>query len=91
MDAVNISDEHGGGDSSEIKWAEMRAMGGYLVGTVDIIDCVSESESPWFCGKYGFVLANPHAFSVPMPCTGALGFFDVDAVKLTPKSNTTQV
>lgn len=53
----------------------LKKHGGCIVGTVDIVDCVSKSDSPWFFGKYGFVLANPHAFSVPMPCKGALGFF----------------
>ena len=52
-------------------------MGG-IVGQVDIVDCVSESTSPWFFGKYGFVLANPVAFDVIRPCKGALGFFEPD-------------
>lgn len=49
---------------------------GGLIGTVEIADCVRESESPWFVGKYGFLLRNPR----PLPFTplkGALGFFDV--------------
>lgn len=52
---------------------------GGFIGTVDITDCVSESESPWFVGKYGFLLRNPK----PMPFTpykGALGLFDVEGV-----------
>lgn len=80
MEAVNISDESGGGDSSEIKWTQMKAMGGCIVGTVDIVDCVSKSDSPWFFGRYGFVLANPVAFEKPIPCKGALGFFTVPEV-----------
>ena len=32
---------------------------GGTVGEVDIVDCVDESNSPWFFGKYGFVLKNP--------------------------------
>lgn len=52
---------------------------GGLIGTVDIVDCVSESDSEWFYGPYGYVLANPR----PMPfvqCRGMPGFFrpDVD-------------
>jgi hypothetical protein len=50
---------------------------GCLVGSVDIVGCVSDSDSPWFFGKYGFVLANPVAFEKPIPFKGALGFFDV--------------
>lgn len=51
--------------------------GGCIVGKVDVVDCISESDSPWFFGKYGFVLANPVALPEPIPCKGALGFFTV--------------
>lgn len=47
---------------------------GGIIGETEIIDCVTESKSPWFCGRYGFVLRN----SKPLPfepCKGALGFF----------------
>lgn len=50
---------------------------GFIVGKVDIVDCVTQSDSPWFCGEYGFVLRNPVAFANPIPYRGALGFFDV--------------
>ena len=40
---------------------------GALVGEVDIIDCVSQRDSPWFIGPYGFLLANPLAYSQPIP------------------------
>jgi len=55
----------------------LRESGGCLVGTVDIVDCVTQSASPWFFGDYGFVLRNPVAFEKPIPCKGALGFFEV--------------
>ncbi len=55
----------------------MRDAGGCIVGQVDIVGCVSSSNSPWFFGKYGFVLANPVAFERPVPFKGALGFFEV--------------
>jgi hypothetical protein len=51
---------------------------GCIVGSVEIVDCVSDSDSPWFFGKYGFVLANPVAFDKPVPRKGALGFFEVE-------------
>jgi hypothetical protein len=58
---------------------------GCLVGTVEVVDCVTRSDSPWFFGKYGFVLANPVAFDRPIPCKGALGFFDVpDCIEKLP-------
>ncbi|MDE2106620.1 MAG: ASCH domain-containing protein [Patescibacteria group bacterium] len=50
---------------------------GSILGTVEIVDCVAESDSLWFFGKYGFVLQNPVAFDVPIPCRGALGFWNV--------------
>lgn len=47
---------------------------GGIVGRGEIIDCVTESTSRWFEGKYGFVFANAE----PLPfrrCRGMLGFF----------------
>lgn len=50
---------------------------GGIVGYAEIVDCVTDSESPWFFGKYGFVLKN--ARPLPFyPCKGKLGFFEVD-------------
>ncbi len=49
---------------------------GAIIGEVDIIACVEKSASPWFVGKYGFVLANPVAYASPIPCRGRLGFFE---------------
>lgn len=49
---------------------------GGIIGSVEIVDCVRASESPWFVGEFGFVLRDPK----PMPFTpwrGRLGFFDV--------------
>lgn len=60
----------------------LKDAGGCIVGKVDIVGCVTDkgTESPWFFGKYGFVLANPVAFDKPIPCKGALGFFEVPAI-----------
>jgi hypothetical protein len=55
----------------------LKAGCGRIVGQVDIVDCVDDSTSPWFFGKYGFVLRNPVAFECQVPFKGALGFFDV--------------
>lgn len=53
---------------------------GGIIGQVDIVDCVTASASPWFFGKYGFVLQN--AKPLPFrPFKGALGFFDVPEVQ----------
>jgi len=50
---------------------------GGIVGSVEIVDCVTESDSKWFFGRYGFVLRDPKALFF-MPYRGQLGFFDVD-------------
>jgi len=50
---------------------------GCLVGTVDIVDCVTQSDSKWFTGPYGLVLANPRLFKAPIPYKGQLKLFDI--------------
>lgn len=50
---------------------------GGIVGETHIIDCVTHSGSPWFCGQYGFLLHG----SLPLPfhpCKGALRFFPLE-------------
>ena len=49
---------------------------GGIVGQVTLIDCVQASDSPWFFGRYGFILANPLLYR-PLPCRGFLGLFEV--------------
>ena len=54
---------------------------GGIVGSVEIVDCVSASASPWFGGEFGFVLRDPQ----PLPFTpfkGSLGFFNVPSEAL---------
>lgn len=47
---------------------------GGIVGRVEIVDCVTRSDSEWFTGKFGFVLRN--AKPLPFrPVRGMLGFF----------------
>lgn len=64
-------------------WASRPGLGA-IVGEVDIVDCVKASDSPWFQGPYGFVLANPVAYAEPIPCRGRLGFFEPDLIT-TPR------
>ena len=48
---------------------------GGIVGRMRISDCVTASDSPWFCGPYGFVIEA--ATSEPFQrYKGALGFFE---------------
>jgi hypothetical protein len=62
-------------DWPDIEMPESFAMGG-IVGQAELVGCVTESSSRWFCGPYGFVIrdARPLPFK---PCRGALGFFKV--------------
>jgi len=51
---------------------------GAIIGEVTITGCLSASDSPWFCGPYGFILEDPVAYETPIPWRGQLGFFQVD-------------
>ena len=63
--------------AAKLRIEDLMAARGCLVGTVEIVDCVERSDSPWFFGRYGFVLENPVAFDRPIPFKGSLGFFEV--------------
>lgn len=58
---------------------------GGIVGIMEIVDCVSASDSPWFFGRYGFVIRNARPLRFT-PRKGALGFFkpaiDVAAIRM---------
>ncbi len=49
---------------------------GSIIGTVEIVDCVRRSESPWFVGEYGFVLRDPIALPEPIKVRGQLGWWE---------------
>lgn len=55
---------------------------GGIVGQAEIVGCIEDSDSPWFSGRYGFVLRNvkPLPFR---PFKGALGLFDVPDLQPT--------
>ena len=48
---------------------------GAIIGSVELVDCVTESPSEWFQGPYGFVLKNPRNEEIVF-IKGRLGFFD---------------
>lgn len=48
-----------------------------IVGVAEVEDVITASDSPWFLGKYGFVLANVRPLAQPIPCKGNLYFWDV--------------
>lgn len=49
-------------------------MRGGIIGAVDVVDVVSDSNSPWFFGPRGLVLRDPVACDF-IPSAGALGYF----------------
>lgn len=51
---------------------------GGIVGQARLIGMVYQSESPWFFGPRGLVIADAKPLPF-VPCKGALGFFDVPA------------
>ncbi len=53
--------------------AEDLARGG-IIGTVELVDIVTASDSPWWEGPYGLVLRDPQPCEF-IPARGALGFF----------------
>lgn len=62
-------------DNELASWpAPHELLRGGIIGTVEIVDAVRKSNSPWFFGSVGLVLANPRPIDF-IPSTGALGFF----------------
>lgn len=58
----------------EIEYLKLETGG--IIGMAEIRDCVSKSNSKWFCGEYGFVIKNAHPINF-IPYKGQLGFFEV--------------
>ena len=48
---------------------------GGIIATADLSDCVTQHDSPWFFGRYGFVLENVRPIDF-IPVKGKLGFFE---------------
>jgi hypothetical protein len=50
---------------------------GAVIGSVDVVDCVSDSDSPWaLSDRYHWILANPRRLKRPVRATGKLGLWD---------------
>jgi len=68
---------HGeGSDKIPSDWIEMLPRGG-IIGQAEVVDCVRHSESPWFFGPYGHVLANPKPLQF-WACRGQLGYWTTE-------------
>lgn len=78
--ARQIASDSGWPSLPPVSLAELRAQGGHIVGRARIVDCVDQSDSPWFFGRYGFVLTDAEPLAQPVPCKGRLGFFGVAGV-----------
>lgn len=48
---------------------------GAIIGSVEVVDVIHESDSPWWIGPRALVLRDPEP-CMPIPCSGELGFFE---------------
>lgn len=55
----------------------LRYPAGSIVAIAKLVDCVSDSESPWFFGRFGFVIGEAIKLPQPIRIRGALGFWEV--------------
>ena len=61
------------GRESSTHYSTVSVRGG-IIGTAEIVDCVEDSDSPWFFGPFGLVLENVKPVE-RIPVKGALGLF----------------
>lgn len=52
---------------------------GGIIGRAMLTNCVIRHDSPWFVGRYGFVLESPKAFANIIKCRGHLSLFNVSS------------
>jgi hypothetical protein len=55
---------------------------GAIIGQAELVECTESHSSPWFEGKWGFVLRNAVVFKEPCYINGKLNLFDVDYGKV---------
>lgn len=55
-------------------------MGG-IIGSAELVDCVTSHKSKWFFGPYGFVLKNARPLKF-VRMNGRLGFFTVEEASI---------
>lgn len=53
---------------------------GAALGICFLSECVCNTDSPWFTGKYGLVLSAPLRFEKPIAMKGALGIWETSEV-----------
>jgi len=64
-------------DDTNIVVKEKDLVFGAIIGVVDIVDVVTEHDSEWFEGEYGYVLKNPRKLPNPIEIRGQLRFWNV--------------
>lgn len=57
------------------EWFTLPGGSGGIIGKVQMVDCITESESEWFVGPFGFKLEKPEPISF-IPMKGRLSIFD---------------
>jgi len=67
-------------------FADMQPLLGHIIGTVEVVDSVRTSTSPWYMGDHAHVLARPVPCT-PIPYKGRLGYFEIPA-DLLPNADT---
>ena len=55
----------------------LKPFAGKIIGIVDIIGCVKQSQSRWFVGRFGFVCRSPKKLLNPVAISGSLGFWEI--------------
>lgn len=66
--------------STAWRLADLAALRGKIIGIVDLVDCVTDSDSRWFEGPVGLVLRNARPVE-PYEVKGALGLFNAPEPK----------
>lgn len=62
---------------SSKKMLEIDAPFGAILATARVEDFVTQSNSRWFAGPYGWILKDVYVLKEPYPCKGALRLWDV--------------
>ena len=79
-----------GVSDQEIKKAiEEHGQYGGILGTVNLVNCVTNSADPWFYGNFGFVLESPQPFDF-VRCRGRQKFFSPQVFKEPEAKTDTQ-
>jgi hypothetical protein len=73
---------HAGLGVAKSEWDDLvdDMVAGAIIGHVDLVDCVQDSDDPFAVdGNYHWIFANPVEFVEPVPCSGKLSFWTPSA------------